>query len=628
MSTNGKKSSKLVFKEGNGPAGRDNVNCVVELDEITPPKAIDLTELPPGPVGSDPEDVDVTDVAPRRQNGFNKRVEKVDKAIKGFIRSHRQPIKWAVYILLLLLFVAYVIAAVVLDFHRALALFVLSMLALAYATCRVIQHFCGARIVSGAVSCRQRKCGVFISERKLLITCLVYILFTALLIAMCALTGVIQSIVREPERLKSLFGLVCFLLLSFVLSKQPGLINWRTVFWGLWLQMFLAILILRTQPGFDSFNWLGKQVESFLNFTNAGAEFVFGPAPLSNHEILLTVLPVIIFTSSVFALMYYWGVMQTLIRGLAVIMQFTMDVSGAESFATASNIFVGMTVAPLAIKPYLNDMTESEMYAVIVGGFATIAGSVLALFIAFGISASHLLAASFMSAPAALVTAKMSLPETKAPKTASSANIKTAKALESNALEAMYVGAIDGLKICAYIIGNLVAIISVLAFINSALAWLGGLVDIENLSFQLICRYVLYPLAWLLGVDGADCLVVAELIGIKVFLNEIVAYNALAEYVDNEEISTRTQVIATYALCGFANLGSIGVMMGGLIPLVPHRKSEVSRLCVRALLASCVALFMTASIAGLLYDENQIYDPIPGGGGATPTVNATMKAAV
>ncbi len=174
-------------------------------------------------------------------------------------------------------------------------------------------------------------------------------------------------------------------------------------------------------------------------------------------------------------------------------------------------------------------------------------------------------------------------------------------------MEAMYVGAIDGLKICGYILANILAIISVLAFVNAVLEWLGSLVNIEALSFQTICRYLLYPLAWLLGVEGKDCLVVAELIGIKAFLNEIVAYQKMGEYVENDQLTRRSQVIATYALCGFANLGSIGVMMGGMIPLVPHRKSEISKLCVRAFLAALIALFMTACVAGLLYDEAQLF---------------------
>ncbi|XP_038045597.1 solute carrier family 28 member 3-like isoform X2 [Patiria miniata] len=620
------KASKLVFEEGNGLAGRDNVNCVLQLEELTPPQDIDLTELPPGPAENDVQGDDVTDWAPIRQSAFNKQIDRVDKVIKGALKSQWKLIKWVIFGVLIGLYAAYVIYAVVLDFQRALALFIFSLLALAYALYRLVKHVFGARLVSAVVGCKQQKCGLFLKERRLIINCFMYILFTGILITMCALSGVIDSVISEPERLKSLFGLFCMLLFGFVFSRQPGMINWRTVFWGLWLQMFLGILILRTQPGYDVFNWLGGHIETFLSYTNAGAEFVFGPAPLSNHEILLIVLPVIIFTSCVFALLYYWGVMQALIMALAILMHFTMGISGAESFATASNIFVGMTVAPLAIKPYLNDMTESEMHAVIVGGFATIAGSVLAIFISFDISASHLLAASFMSAPAALVTSKMFYPESKKPKTASISNIKTAKAVENNALEAMYVGAIDGLKICAYIIGNLVAIISVLAFVNSALMWLGSLVNIEDLSFQLICRYVLYPIPWLLGVDGPDCLIVAELIGVKLFLNEIVAYGQLSTYVKEGVVSTRSEVIATYALCGFANLGSIGVMMGGLIPLVPHRKSEVSRLCVRALLASCVALFMTACIAGLMYDENKVFQPISPGGGGNLNATATTAA--
>ncbi|XP_071792716.1 solute carrier family 28 member 3-like isoform X2 [Asterias amurensis] len=601
------KDSKVDFDEGNGRPSY-NVNCVMQLDDISG-QDVELTEMPPEPRLSEPGNDDVTDGLPLQQNVFNRAIGRVDSAITGCFKSNSSLIKRGVYLVLLCLYLAFVIWAVVIDFDRALALFIITILAVCFITYRLVKYKFG-EVIGSTVGTFGRKFGSFFSKRKLVIRCVVYLLFSAIILLMCGLTGVFHSIVNEPERLRSLFGLLCMLIISFVSSKYPSMINWRTVFWGLWLQLFLGILILRTQPGFDAFNWLGHEVETFLNYTNVGAEFVFGPTPLAAHQFLLVVLPVIIFTSAVFALLYYWKVMQVLIEALARIMHFTMGTSGAESFATASNIFVGMTVAPLAIKPYLNEMTKSEMHAVIVGGFATIAGSVLAIFISFNISAPHLLAASFMSAPAALVTAKMFLPETKTPQTAKSASVQASKAPESNALEAMYVGATDGLKICGYILANILAIISVLAFVNAALEWLGSLVNIEALSFQLICRYLLYPLAWLLGVEAKDCMVMAELIGIKAFLNEIVAYQAMGEYVANGQLTRRSEVIATYALCGFANLGSIGVMMGGLIPLVPHRKSEISKLCVRAFLAAMIALFMTACVAGLLYDETQLFDPV------------------
>ncbi|PIK52394.1 putative sodium/nucleoside cotransporter 2 isoform X2, partial [Apostichopus japonicus] len=272
-------------------------------------------------------------------------------------------------------------------------------------------------------------------------------------------------------------------------------------------------------------------------------------------------------------------------------------VSGAESFGAASNVFVGCSTAPLAIKPYLNDFTTSEMHSLMVGGLATIAGSVLAIYIKFGVSAAHLLSASIMSAPASLVVAKMFIPEVDKPKTANHAVVSDCGKKSKNCFEALYNGAIDGLKICGYIIANILTILCVLALINNILQWLGELADIEGLSFQLICRYVLYPLAWILGTDPEDCMEVAELIGIKTFLNEYIAYEYLSTYIRENTITSRSQIIVTYAICGFSHVGSIGVLLGGLAPLVPDRLSEISSLCVRALVSACIACFMTACVA-------------------------------
>nr|XP_006819439.1 PREDICTED: solute carrier family 28 member 3-like [Saccoglossus kowalevskii] len=297
-------------------------------------------------------------------------------------------------------------------------------------------------------------------------------------------------------------------------------------------------------------------------------------------------------------------------------MQYTMGISGVEAISAAANVFLGMTTVPIMVKPYLKDMTSSELHCLITGGFATIAGSVLGAYISFGISAAHLLSASVISAPAAIAVSKIFYPETKRPKTLKS-DFEFQMPQEKNIMEAMANAVQDGLKICAAVAAQLIAIIAELAFLDAVLAWLGALVNYPELTFSLICRYLLYPTSWLMGVDThADCHTVAELVGTKTFANEFVAYGDLSVLIKNREtglgptLTVRSEVIATYALCGFSNLGSIGVMIGSFGPIASDRKAEVAILCLRAIVAATVACLLTGCIAGLLYDEGpRLYVP-------------------
>eukprot|EP00057_Strongylocentrotus_purpuratus_P007004 XP_011661478.1 PREDICTED: solute carrier family 28 member 3 [Strongylocentrotus purpuratus] len=377
-------------------------------------------------------------------------------------------------------------------------------------------------------------------------------------------------------------------------------VKWRPVIWGLALQMLLGLFILRTYPGFVLFEWLSDVVYAFLNFSAAGAIFLFGEN-YQEHYFAFAVLPIIIYFSAVISVLYYWGVMQTVIQKVAWLMQRTMRTSASESLNAAGNIFVGMTEAPLLIKPYLKDMCVFvvSLHAVMTGGFATVAGSTLGAYILYGIDATHLITASVMSAPAALAMSKLFYPETEKSKHLTEEDMVE----ELNVIEAAANGASQAIPLVLNVAANLIAFLSLLALVNALLGYFGGLVGYPQLTFEFICSYVFVPIAFIMGVEWADCRVVAELIGLKTFVNEFYAYEVLGKYIENRTtgagptLSVRSEVIATYALCGFANIGSVGIVLGALGPMAPSRKGDLAAVAIRALIAGTVACFMTACIA-------------------------------
>jgi CNT family concentrative nucleoside transporter len=400
------------------------------------------------------------------------------------------------------------------------------------------------------------------------------------------------------ERLISVFGLAVFVGLSYAFSVDRRAVKWSPVLWGIALQLIFAILILKTAPGLAVFKFLGDMVTQFLNFSDAGAKFIFGDN-FAEHFIAFKVLPTMIFVSSFITILYHYGILQRVVQAVAWLMIKTMKTSGAETLSCAANIFIGQTEAPLLIKPYLATMTLSELHAVMTGGFATIAGGVMAAYISFGVPAHHLIAASVMSAPAALAISKLLYPETEKSLTAGDVEVKVEQ-VYANAVDAAASGASDGLKLAANVAAMLIAFLGLLAFFNALLGWFGGLISLPQLSLELICAYLMAPVAWLMGVPWADCAEVGAVLGKKTILNEFIAYLDLMELVKQQEISERSQIISTYALCGFSNIGSIGIQIGGIGALAPQRQGDLARLSVRALIAGSLACFMTACIAGML----------------------------
>ncbi|XP_043833874.1 solute carrier family 28 member 3 [Dromiciops gliroides] len=520
-----------------------------------------------------------------------------------FLRKHQAVIRYIFYGILLAGWLALVIAACVVNFHRALPLFVLTVAAIFFVTWDYL-----VAKYEGQIAKFLSPGGRLINKHWFWLKWLMWILL--IIGVICWL--IFDTAKQGTQPLVSFGGLVFYILLMLIFSKYPTRVFWRPVFWGIALQFLFGLLILRTTPGYEAFNWLGKQVQIFLEYSDVGAQFVFGEK-YTDHFFAFKVLPIVVFFSTVISMLYYLGFMQWLIKKVGWLMQVTLGSSPIESVVAAGNIFVGQTESPLLVQPYLSHLTKSELHSIITAGFSTIAGSVLGAYISFGVSASHLLTASVMSAPASLAIAKLFWPETEIPKITLKSALKIEKGDSRNILEAASNGASSSISLVANIAVNLIAFLALLAFINSALSWLGSIFDYPQLNFEVICSYVFMPFSFMMGVDWEDSFVVGGLIGYKTFFNEFVAFQHLAKMIKlrklagpkfvngvQQYISVRSETIATYALCGFANFGSLGVVIGGLSSMAPSRKRDIAGVAFRALIAGTVASFMTACIAGIL----------------------------
>ncbi len=406
------------------------------------------------------------------------------------------------------------------------------------------------------------------------------------------------------ERARSGFGLFAMLGIAWLLSADRRRVDFRLVAVGVGLQVLLG-LVTRTAPGAWFFSGFNDVVTALLAYTAKGSSFLFGDLtkPGTTAYVAFGVLPTIIFFSSLMALLYHAGVMQRLVGWIAFVVQKSMRTSGAETLSAAGNIFVGQTEAPLLVRPFLKSMTKSELMAVMTGGFATVAGGVMIAYVGlldkiFPDIAGHLLSASIMSAPAALVVAKIMVPETETPATAGGARIDLPRT-DANALDAAARGASEGLSLALNVGAMLIAFIALVATFNGVLGAASGAVGLETpLTLERMLGWVLAPLAYLMGIRWADAQVVGSLLGVKTILNEFVAYIQLSQI--GGELSPRSLVIASYALCGFANLGSIGIQIGGIAPLAPERRPDLARLALRALVGGTLAAFMTACVIGTL----------------------------
>ncbi|RUT01839.1 nucleoside permease [Dulcicalothrix desertica PCC 7102] len=400
------------------------------------------------------------------------------------------------------------------------------------------------------------------------------------------------------ERAISLFGIIVFIGISYALSVNRKAIRWRTIAWGLGLEFGFALLILKTPWGLRVFKSLGDIVSNFLSYSDVGAKFVFGDS-YKDHLFAFQILPTIIFFSAFISILYHYGILQRVVSGLAWVMMKTMQTSGAESLSTAGNIFLGPTESPLIVKPFVAKMTQSELFAVMTGGFATVAGGVLGAYLSFGVPAEHLIAAFFMTAPTALVVAKLLYPETEIAETAGNVKMDV-KTNYVNAIDAATTGAIDGVKLAVNVGVMIIAFLGLLAVVNALLGWIGARVFLPQLSLEWILSFVMAPIAFLMGVPLSDCMQVGALLGKKTILNEFIAFLDLKTVIENKQISERGIIIATYALCNFANIGSIGITIGGITGMAPHRQHDLARMGVKSMIGGLLASFITAAIAGML----------------------------
>lgn len=405
------------------------------------------------------------------------------------------------------------------------------------------------------------------------------------------------------ERFISFIGIFVLLGICYLISEKKKKVDFKLVVIGIITQFVFAFIVLKTDTGKFIFEKLSDFVTTILNFTKDGSTFLFGDLITNTKSFgyifALQVLPTVIFFSSLMAVFYYLGIMQFIIKHIANFMAKTLGTSGAESVSAAANIFVSQTEAPLVIKPFLSKMTRSELCSVMVGGMATVAGSVMAGYIGMGIKASHLLAASIMSAPAAFVAAKIIVPETETPATKGKVDCEIEK-VDKNLIDAAARGASEGLTIALNIGAMLIAFVAIIAMVNSGLEYVGHLCGITGLNLQNILGYIFAPIAFVMGIPLSDVLTAGSLLGQKTVINEFVAYSQLSEYIKAGVLHERSVTILTYALCGFANFGSIAIQLGGIGKLAPNRRGEIADLGIKSLVGGTIAAFLTATIAGIL----------------------------
>jgi len=413
----------------------------------------------------------------------------------------------------------------------------------------------------------------------------------------------------------SLLGLVSLLGLAWALSSARHRFPWRTVLWGLALQFTLALLLLRTRVGQRVFGAAGDAIRALTGFAEEGCRFVFGPLAdaavlnqvFAGRGLIFAVLVTgtIILVSSLSSLLYHWGVLQRVVRAMAWVMRRLMGTSGAETLSAAANVFMGQTEAPLLVRPYIPRMTRSELLCLMTGGMATIAGGVAAVYARMGAEAGHpemaghLLTASVLNAPAALLVSKILVPETEVSETAAG-HLQDPPRTTVNSLDALCQGAAEGLRLSLNVLAMLIAFVAVVALVNALLAWPQTRLGVaEPVTLQILLGWLNAPFAWLLGVPAQDCLSVGRILGERIVLNEFIGYATLTH--PDTVLTPRGFTLATYALCGFANFTSIAIQVGGIGSLAPERRAEMARLGVRAMEGGVLATYTTACVVGILW---------------------------
>lgn len=435
--------------------------------------------------------------------------------------------------------------------------------------------------------------------------------FTIPLVAIGIVFFLAFSVVREIRQLQSLSGVVAFVLILYMFSMYPDKIKWRPVIWGFFLQFIMGVIVLRWRHGYNGVKWLSDQITKFINYSNEGAAAVFGDPFLLFHPFVFVGMPMLIYVGAVMSILYYYGLTQRVAGKVGWLMQLTLGTTAVETLSVSANIFLNGMDTMLMLRPYLDRLTKSEFHCFLVGNHSTVAGFAFAIFVLMGAPPQHLLSAAVMSAPAAIAISKLSYPETEESTTKTQKDVEVEQSSETNVMEAAANGAGIAGKTAMAVVVNMLAFVSMLGFVNATLAWFGNRVGIVQLSFQKICSYLLYPVSILMGIDPKDAREVGSLLGFKVFTSELLAYQELGDSISNNRLSRRSAAITTYALCGFSGLSNLAIAVGVWNAVAPSKTREMAKQMIRAVVNANVACFMTACIAGLLYNPNFVPPEAP-----------------
>ncbi|XP_067649042.1 solute carrier family 28 member 3-like [Haliotis asinina] len=562
-------------------------------------------------------------------NCWTSAITRLQSSVNGFYEQHKDKVVVGFKGVLFLLYLAYVGYCMYHKFgdEGSIRLLVVTVFVVLYLLNTILKRFCKLPSLARWTSV-WRGSKKALSVRRWIRRSL-YLLVSGALAVYIGL-----DVVRyNPQNMQSLLGVGVLVVFGFVFSTSPARVNWHPVFWGISVQFVFALLILRTSWGYGIFEWIGQRVEEFIEHADAGALFVFGKS-FEEHRIAFAVMPGVLFFNAMINVLYHVGVLQAVMRTLGSFLSFCLDCGPIESVVSSANIFIGLSEVPLLVRPYLKHLTESELHAIMTCGFASVSGGILGSYIQLGVPANHLLSAAVMSAPAALAITKLMCPETKKSYFRDGVKMNLGMEKHRNVLSALSAGAVDSVKIIANIIASMIAFVAVLEFVDQTLEWFGSQAGVHGLTFRLVCSYVFYPITYTMGLASQDCGKMGELLGMKIFGTSSISFAQLGilrgnriqllDYVATHNdtwhwqgsdvileatnqtllggiLEERTEVIATYALCGFSTVTSIGITLGTLVPMAPERKEDITRLIVRALIAGNLASFMTGSIAGLMY---------------------------
>ncbi|GFO40899.1 sodium/nucleoside cotransporter, partial [Plakobranchus ocellatus] len=574
------------------------------------------------------EDIDTYMESKKATEGRAGGVDRLEETIRTCLKTHTRILTRLVKSLALLLYFAYFTYCMNYRFGDggSIALLVGTALLVLAIICKLFSGRCGCcKKISSLVSCSPRwRCFTR------------YGLYVISIAALAAYLG-LKVLVRHPQNAQSLLGVFGIVLVCLMFSRKPRKVNWHPVFWGFVIQFCFATITLQTDTGYKAFKWLGDMVVHLLEYSHKGAAFVIGE-DYGNMGLAFSYGGVMIFFGSLMGLFTHWGILQFIVVKGGRALSFVMGTGPVESVVAFANIFIGLSQSPLLVRPYLPTMSESELGALMTCGFASVSGDIMALFIAYGAPANHLLTAAIISAPAALAISKVLMPETEQVDLVAQASIATAEVSEKsqNALSAAADGALVAMRLVVSAMTNMLAFVSLLGLIDAIFLWFGNRAGVQGLTFDLICGYVLFPLTFAMGAPYEDCSRVGSLIGIKLFATPVVGYAELGKIINNRLIledyvkntngswhwegsdvflddsnttlvygvmSERAEVITTYAMCSFSAFTAIGICLGAMTSLCPSRRSDVIKLVGLAFFGGNMASFATGAIAGLIHSS-------------------------